>query len=76
VEALDEQRAAVVLIGAQAIYLHTGGAPVALAETTKDTDLAIDPRVDSQVPLGLIASKENHIGITGTPVRGGRREGD
>jgi hypothetical protein len=50
-EALDEQRAAVVLIGAQAIYLHTGGAPVALAEATKDTDLAIDPRVLHDDPL-------------------------
>ena len=32
------------LIGAQAIYLRTGGATFALAEATKDTDLAIDPR--------------------------------
>lgn len=43
-EALADQRAALVLIGAQAIYLHTGGAPVALAEATKDSDLAVDPR--------------------------------
>jgi hypothetical protein len=30
-EALADQRSALVLIGAQAIYLHTGDAPVALA---------------------------------------------
>ena len=44
-DALSDHRPALVLIGAQAIYLQTGAAPVALAETTKDTDIAIDPRV-------------------------------
>jgi len=43
-EALREQLDAVVLVGAQAIYLHTGGAEVALAEATKDSDLALDRR--------------------------------
>lgn len=43
-EALSAHRDALVLIGAQAIYLHTGDAPVALAEATKDSDLAVDPR--------------------------------
>jgi thiamine pyrophosphate-dependent acetolactate synthase large subunit-like protein len=38
-DALAEHRRAVVVIGAQAIYLHTGGAAVALAEATKDSDL-------------------------------------
>jgi hypothetical protein len=50
-EALADQRAALVLIGAQAIYLHTGKAPVALAEMTKDSDLAIDPRELRDDPL-------------------------
>lgn len=50
-EALVEQREALVLIGAQAIYLHTGAAPVALAEMTKDSDLAVDPRTLSDSPL-------------------------
>lgn len=49
-EALADQRAAVVLIGAQAIYLHTSGAPVALAEATKDSDLAVDPRALNDDP--------------------------
>ncbi len=43
-EALRQHRDSVVLIGAQAIYLHTGAADVALAESTKDTDLALDTR--------------------------------
>lgn len=42
-EALGTQRDAVILVGAQAIYLHTGGAGVALAEFTTDADLAVDP---------------------------------
>jgi hypothetical protein len=50
-EALREQRDALVLIGAQAIYLHTGAAAVALGEATKDSDLAVDPRALSDSPL-------------------------
>jgi len=40
-----------VLVGAQAIYLHTGDAPTAVAEATKDSDLAVDPRVLEEDPL-------------------------
>lgn len=50
-DALAGHLDALVLIGAQAVYLHTGAAPVALAEATKDSDLAIDPRVLSDDPL-------------------------
>jgi hypothetical protein len=50
-EALEEHRDALVLIGAQAIYLHTGAADVALAEATKDSDIVIDPRVLEDEPL-------------------------
>jgi len=49
--ALDTHHDAVVVIGAQAIYMHTGGAQVALAEATKDSDLAIDARALGHVPL-------------------------
>jgi hypothetical protein len=49
--ALREHRNSVVVIGAQAIYLHTGNAPVAVAEATKDSDLAIDPRTLEGDPL-------------------------
>ncbi len=50
-EALAEHRDAVVVIGAQAVYLLTGGIAVALPETTKDSDLAIDPRALGERPL-------------------------
>ncbi len=42
-EALGTHRDAVILVGAQAIYIHTGSAEVALAEFTSDADLAVDP---------------------------------
>lgn len=42
-EALHMHRDGLVLVGAQAIYLHTGGADVAIATTTKDSDVAIVP---------------------------------
>jgi hypothetical protein len=43
-EALDDQRDAVILVGAQAIYLHTGDADLAVAPFTTDADVAIDPK--------------------------------
>ena len=49
-QALDAQRDAVIVIGAQAIYLRTSSAPVALAEATKDSDLALDPRCFGMIP--------------------------
>ncbi len=49
-QALQPHLDALVLIGAQAIYLYTGGANVALAETTKDSDLALDVRVLPATP--------------------------
>lgn len=49
-EALHEHRRSVIVIGAQAIYMHTGGAPVGLAESTKDSDLALDTRSLGEVP--------------------------
>jgi hypothetical protein len=49
--ALAEHRDSVIVIGAQAIYLHTGAAPIAVAEATKDSDLAVDVRALRQNPL-------------------------
>jgi hypothetical protein len=49
-EALAEHRESVVVIGAQAIYLHTGEMVVALPATTKDSDLALDPRTLGSLP--------------------------
>jgi hypothetical protein len=42
-EALGPHRDAAVLVGAQAIYIHTGDAGLAIAESTTDGDLALDP---------------------------------
>ena len=41
-EALDNQLSALVLIDAQALYLHTGDVDVAISEETKDADIGID----------------------------------
>lgn len=43
-EALGKHRKAVVLVGAQAIYLHVGEGDLAVSPYTTDGDLAIDPR--------------------------------
>lgn len=50
-DALADHRHAVVLVGAQAIYQYTGDARVALAEYTKDSDLAIQPTLLAPNPL-------------------------
>ena len=42
--ALEAHRDSVILVGAQAVYLHTGQVSFAIAEATKDSDLAIDAR--------------------------------
>lgn len=49
--ALEAHLAAVVVIGAQAVYLRTANAPVAVAEATKDSDIALDPRSLDDDPL-------------------------
>jgi hypothetical protein len=50
-EALYDHRDSVVVIGAQAIYLHTGAAATPVAEATKDSDLAFDVRRLADQPL-------------------------
>ena len=42
-EALHQHHNAVVLVGAQAIYLHTGEGDLAVAPYTADADLALNP---------------------------------
>jgi hypothetical protein len=42
-DALGDQREALILAGAQAIYLHTGAAELAVAEFTTDGDLVVNP---------------------------------
>jgi hypothetical protein len=67
-EALVDQRDAVIVIGAQAVYLRTGSALIALAEATKDSDLAIDPRTLSDNPRIEAAMKA--AGFMPDPVHG------
>ena len=49
-EALGSHRDAVVLVGAQAIYLHVGEADLAVSPFTVDGDLVIDPRTIGDIP--------------------------
>lgn len=42
-EALGDHRAALILVGAQAIYLHTGEGDLAVAPYTTDGDIALNP---------------------------------
>src|SRR2546426_973376 len=42
-DALGLQRSAAILVGAQAIYLHTGESLTAVAPFTDDGDLVLDP---------------------------------
>ena len=58
-DALTEQRDALVLVGAQAIYLHTGRADFAVAEYTTDADFCIAPAVLTDAPLlsGLLKAR-------------------
>jgi hypothetical protein len=78
-QALDEQRSAVVLVGAQAIYLHTGDADLAVAPYTTDGDLAIDPsrlRNDPKLAEALVgagfSADTRHVGtwIMSRPLEG------
>jgi hypothetical protein len=50
-QALAEHRSAIILVGAQAIYLHTGEGEIAVAPYTSDGDLAIDPGTLGSSPL-------------------------
>lgn len=50
-EALQPHLESLVIVGAQAIYLHTGSSKVALAEYTTDGDVALDPELLSADPL-------------------------
>lgn len=49
-DALQDQIGSLVLIGSQAIYLHTGPAGLTVPPTTTDADLALDPDLLSDSP--------------------------
>lgn len=50
-EAVENHMDALVLVGAQAIYLHTGEGDLAVAPYTTDGDLALDPSRLGPAPL-------------------------
>ena len=50
-EALAPHLDSIVLVGAQAVYMHTGSADLAVAEYTTDADLGIDPTNLGDEPL-------------------------
>lgn len=51
IEALEPHLDALVLVGAQAIYCHTGDADLAVAEYTTDADFSVSPGDLSDSPL-------------------------
>lgn len=68
--ALNEHLASIVLVGAQAVYVHAGEADLAVAPFTTDADLAIDPRTLAARPLLEVAlrsanfeSEEGKVGV-------------
>jgi len=68
-EALEQHRGAVVLVGAQAIYIHTGEADVAVEPYTKDADMALDPRTLSSSPRIEIVMRDRGFSPTKEPGR-------
>src|SRR5262249_26125615 len=81
-EALGDQRAAIVVVGAQAIYLHTGAIELAVPEFTIDADLTIDPSLLRDAPeiesamLAARFERGNRVGawvvqrdVAGVPTR-------
>jgi len=73
-EALRPHLAAVTLVGAQAIYLRVGEAEIAVAPSTTDGDLALDPGALRQTPplqdLMRAAGFERKPGVGGKPLVG------
>ncbi len=51
IEAVQTQLDAVVLVGAQAVYIHTGEADLAVAPHTTDADLVLRPAALAPAPL-------------------------
>ena len=75
-EALGPHRDATILVGAQAIYLHTGEAELAVAEYTTDADFALDPDLLDEIPpleQSLYDAGFLHMGKSGVGVWKTRR---
>ncbi len=66
-EALGPHREAVILVGAQAIYLHTGDAEFALPAFTRDGDLVLDRGALAGDPLIDTVLKDAGFVFSGQP---------
>ena len=68
-EALGDQRAAVIVVGAQAVYLHTGAIDLGVPEFTLDADITLDPDLLREIPeieaamLGARFVRGNRVGV-------------
>jgi hypothetical protein len=74
-EALEEHREGLVLVGAQAIYLYTGDADVAIATTTKDSGIALIPirlAPEPTLDAAMTASGFSHDRWSSSPASGRR----
>ena len=67
IDALGPLADAVVLVGAQAIYLRTGDTALGLAPSTRDADLAVDRRVLPDDPRIEQAMRAGGFQITAQP---------
>src|SRR6266542_4220236 len=72
-EALRPHRDSLILVGAQAIYIHVGEADIAVAPYTTDGDLALDP--GRMAPPPLLADVLSAAGFTPDPIQPGRWTG-
>lgn len=68
-EALGGQRGAVIVVGAQAVYLHTGAIDLGVPEFTLDADITLDPDLLQAIPeieaamLGARFVRGNRVGV-------------
>lgn len=70
-DALGPHRDAIVLVGAQAVYLRVGETELAVAPFTTDGDLAIDPAVLAEIPpleqalmhAGFLPKTKDSVGV-------------
>jgi hypothetical protein len=80
-DALGPHRDAIVLVGAQAVYLRVGDADLAVAPFTTDGDLAIDPAVLATIPpleealmaAGFMPKGKDSVGVWITKRQTSRR---
>jgi hypothetical protein len=68
-EALGDQRSAVIVVGAQAVYLHTGTIDLGVPEFTLDADITLDPALLKEIPeieaamLGARFVRGDRVGV-------------